>query len=193
MTLGLAPGYAGPVTRFTVYTHVDQRRQRSYIAHHPFRFLRTIGRTLSTYWTDFLHQTVAQVPLWAVPVAIVVAAFAIVAVAATVPERAAEGQAGTSRSVLGVRSRALLVGIAGATFFALMVLAYLGWNAFEAPRIDAFQGRYLLPLLPLLFLALPARRATTADGSRNVAIITVAAASPLLLTVVFIGLRSHFY
>jgi uncharacterized membrane protein len=191
VTLPLAPGYVGPLTRFSVFTHVDQRRQRSYVVHHPFRFLRAIGRTLSTYWTDLLHQVVAQVSLWTVPVAIVVVAFGIVAVSAAIPEGGPP--ASTSRSLLGTRSRALLVAIALATFFALMVLAYLGWNALEAPRIDAFQGRYLLPTIPLLLLALPARRASTAEALKAGGIVIVSVASALLLAVVWFGLRSHFY
>jgi uncharacterized membrane protein len=180
----LPPGYAGPLNRFTVYTHVDQRRQRNYVLHHPFGFLRAIGRTLSTYWTDLLHQSVAQVPLWSVPVGIVIAGFGIVAASAAIPEVG-------SRSLLGRRSRAVLIGIAIATFLSLMLLAYLGWNALESPRIEAFQGRYLLPLVPLLLVALPSPKSATAAAQRFGTFVAIA--SGLLLAVTWFGLRSHFY
>ena len=85
----------------------------------------------------------------------------------------------------------LVVHRARARFFALMLLAYLGWNAVESPRIEAFQGRYLLPLVPLLLVALPARRSATSDAQRVGTIVTIA--SGLLLAVTWFGLRSHFY
>ena len=144
----LPPGYAGPVTRFTVYTHVDQHRQRQYVLHHPWTFLHVIVRTVTHYGSDLLRETTAQLPYYTVPVAIVVAAFGLVAMATAIPE--------TARStVLGGYSRAFLIAIALTTFCALMLLAYLGWNAVGSPRVEAFQGRYLVPLIPLFLLALP--------------------------------------
>ena len=85
----------------------------------------------------------------------------------------------------------MLIAIAIATFLSLMLLAYLGWNALESPRIEAFQGRYLLPLVPLLLIALPARRSATSDAQRVGTIVAIA--SGLLLAVTWFALRSHFY
>ena len=182
----LPPGYAGPLTRFTVYTHVDQHRQERYVVDHPWQFARVIGRTLSTYGSDLLHETVAQIPLWSVPLFIVIAGFGIVAVGTAVPDD-------RSTAVLGWRSRALLVCIALGTFFALMLLAYVGWNAVGSPRVEAFQGRYLLPLVPLLLLALPTRAAPASGTRKTGAPLIVVSVSSLLLAVVWFGLRSHFY
>jgi uncharacterized membrane protein len=182
----LPPGYAGPLTRFTVFTHVDPHGQERLVLHHPRQFAQAIGHTLSSYWADMTRQTVAQVPLWTVPVIVVVVALAIVACATALPDAA-------PRPVLGWTSRGLLVGIAAAAFVALMLFAYVGWNAVGSPRIDAFQGRYLLPLLPLVLVALPMpwKRPAGAGGERLSALLALA--STLLLVTVWFGLRSHFY
>jgi uncharacterized membrane protein len=42
--------------------------------------------------------------------------------------------------------------IALGLFVAVFYLAYAGWNAVGAPRIDEFQGRYLLPVVALITL-----------------------------------------
>jgi uncharacterized membrane protein len=182
----IPPGYAGPLTKYTVYTHVDQHRQERFVLHNPVNFLSVIGRTLTKYGSDLVRETVAQVPLWSVPLFIVVAGFAIVAVGASIADTRAT-------AVLGRQSRALLLGIALATFVALMLLAYAGWNAVGSPRIEAFQGRYLIPLVPLALLALPERTAPGVNSwTRNAALI-VTVASSLLLAIVWFGLRSHFY
>ena len=84
-----------------------------------------------------------------------------------------------------------IVAIALTTFGALMLLAYLGWNAVGSPRVEAVQGRYLVPLIPLFVLALP-RRARS-DGSRRLLSMVVAVGSVLVLAVAFIGVRSRIY
>jgi uncharacterized membrane protein len=182
----LPPGYAGPIGRFTVYTHVDPHRQERLVLHHPWQFAQTIGHTLSASWTHLLRETVAQVPLWSVPALIVGAALVIVAAGTVAPDVA-------SQPVLGWRSRVLLLGIASATFVALMLLAYVGWNAVGSPRIEAFQGRYLLPVVPLLLLAVPLRWEPRGEAIRARTGVLLGSASAVLLVTVWFGLRSHFY
>lgn len=60
----------------------------------------------------------------------------------------------TPRSNMSALSRLFCLGIFCATFLLTMLALYLQWNAVGAPRIEGFQGRYLFPVLPLLFLAL---------------------------------------
>jgi uncharacterized membrane protein len=182
----LPPGYAGPLGPFTVYTHVDPRRQERLVLHHPVRFVETIVRTLSAYWTNLVRETVAQVPLWSVPAFIVVGAVVIVVAATAVPDT-------RSAPVLGWRSRLLLFGIGSATFAALMLLAYAGWNAVGSPRIEAFQGRYLLPLVPLVVVALPLPANRRGDVGQARIGALLGSVSALLLVTVWFGLRSHFY
>jgi uncharacterized membrane protein len=180
---GFAPFGIG---RFTAFTHVDPRTQERFVLHHPWFFARAIGRTISSFGPDLAREALTQVPLWRLPVLAIVVAVVIVIASRFV----ADAQPDT---ILGWRSRALLTAIGAATFFALMVLAYVGWNAVRSPRIEAFQGRYLLPLVPLVLIALPSRKAPASDSWRARVTLTVAAASALLLAFVWFGLRSHFY
>jgi uncharacterized membrane protein len=206
--------YVAPVPaygsgRFTAFSHVDPGRQEHFLLGHPWFFVRAIGRTLSSFGPDLAREALAQVPLWRLPVLAVVAAAAIVGAALFAGDGAGatdvisatqDGEAHAdatmedrSDSRLGRPARAVLSALALATFLVLMVLAYVGWNAVESPRIEAFQGRYLLPLLPVLLLALPRAAKPPRERVRNAAVLGVTAGSPLLLTFVWFGLRSHFY
>jgi hypothetical protein len=50
------------------------------------------------------------------------------------------------------------------------VLAYAGWNKYEAPRIDALDGRYFFPVLALILLVLvPALGQRWAERTRRIA------------------------
>jgi uncharacterized membrane protein len=183
----VAPHFPNPGRDpFLVFTHVDPHRQETLVLHRPWTFLQTIQRTLAFSWHDFLRDVVAQAPLVALWPWIVVAGLAILAASTALPVTA-------PLAVLRWRSRVLLLGIALATFVALMALAYVGWNAVGAPRISAFQGRYLVPIVPLLLVTLPVptRRARADDGGGVEAVL--AASSMLLLVAAWFCLRAKFY
>jgi uncharacterized membrane protein len=182
---------------FTVYTHVNPSRQERNVLHHPWSFAQTIGRTVSTYWPNLTRETLTQVPLWKVPLLAVIAAAAILGASVLLSDSRTPGAStpapGTpSAPLLGWRSRAVLLAIAATTFVALMLLAYTGWNAVGSPRVEAFQGRYLLPLVPITLIALipegSVRRLTNWPVGR-----LLAASSGLLLVFVWLGLRNYFY
>jgi uncharacterized membrane protein len=176
----------GGSDRFAVFTHVDPHRQERFIEHHPWTFMHTIQRTLSAYWHSFVHDVIAQAPLGSVPSWFIVAGVVIVLAGALLPTVA-------PRAAIRWRARAVILGLAAVTFVALLALGYSGWNAVGAPRISAFQGRYLVPLLPLVLVALPARtRALDADERGRIELL-IAAASTVLLVAVGVWLRSHFY
>lgn len=50
---------------------------------------------------------------------------------------------------------ALLLAAAVASVLLIYLAQYVSWTAVGAKRIDGFQGRYLLPLIPVVALALP--------------------------------------
>jgi uncharacterized membrane protein len=174
------------VGTYTVYTHVDPGRQEHFVLHHPWSFVRAIGRTVSSYWPDLAREALTQVPLWKLPLLAVVAAAAIV----TASEFVDDARPG---SPLGWRSRAVLGAIAAATFLALTLLAYTGWNAVGSPRIEAFQGRYLLPLLPVVIVAVAPHGWVGRISKSWPAGALLSCASTLLLAFTWLGLRSHFY
>ena len=56
---------------------------------------------------------------------------------------------------LGTRSRIAVAGLVAAAVGAIFALQYLSWSPIGSRTIDGVQGRYFLPLLPFLALALP--------------------------------------
>jgi hypothetical protein len=93
----------------------------------------------------------------------------------------------------GGRSMRLLgLGVAGGLFVSLLFLAYVGWNAVAAPRIDAFQGRYLLPVVAVLVVvATPALTARSRADER--AVRAILAGSGALALWVTVGMARFFY
>ena len=87
--------------------------------------------------------------------------------------------------------RLLGVGVSGAMFVSLMFLAYVGWNAVTAPRIDAFQGRYLLPVAAVIAIVVMPDRVAGATGERGWRVIL--GGSALLALWVAIGMTRRFY
>ena len=97
---------------------------------------------------------------------------------------------GGAASPLRGRRRALALGVAAATGLATLTLAYLGWNAVGAPRIQGVQGRYLLPFAPLALAALHAPRSKGLDGPARLAFVAFAA---LALAVSVSRVAARFY
>jgi len=60
--------------------------------------------------------------------------------------------------LLDKRFRLAAFTIAGLVWLAVMISMYLAWTANTSPTIEGVQGRYLLPVLPLLALSLRGER-----------------------------------
>jgi hypothetical protein len=84
---------------------------------------------------------------------------------------------------------------------APLFLAYVGWNALHAPRIDGYQGRYLLVVLAMVALVImpdpraassagPLARVRAKVGDRTGWLV---AWSALMLLLVEIGILWHSY
>lgn len=149
------------------YHDVDTARQTSLILHHPLWFLDVIWGTIRTHWQEFAHDMLAQTPGTVTgshgtrAVIVTVVTLVGLAIAATAVEAGRDDASDAARAI-EPRSR-LLRGTFAATAVVLLVasfaLAYTGWNAYNAWRIDAFQGRYLFPsFLIAVFAVLPRRR-----------------------------------
>jgi len=83
--------------------------------------------------------------------------------------------------------RLSLVVLFGLGMASVLTLAYLGWNPVGASYVIDVQGRYFLPLAPLLALALPAKRSL--PGALVGWAPTVVAASGLGVGIVAVVLR----
>jgi uncharacterized membrane protein len=131
-------------TKLYAYRDVDSTRQLKLIALHPRWFVGIIGHTLARYGGAIVHDVVLQSPAWHAASWMTVLEFAVL----------------TGVAVIAVDRydisfvRAIGAATAVVTTFAVFVLAYAGWNKYEAPRIDALDGRYFFPVLALILLVL---------------------------------------
>jgi uncharacterized membrane protein len=172
-----------PGTAFYAFHDVVPRDQFGYVRSHPFSFLAAIGRTLAHYPGDLVEGAFTQSPSWQPPRAMVLGAVLLVVFALVASPVPLPG---------GRPMRLLGLGVAGALFVSLLFLAYVGWNAVAAPRIDAFQGRYLLPVVAVLAVVVTpplTARSRTDEGALG----AILAGSAMLALWVAVGMARFFY
>lgn len=126
---------------------VDPAAQISCIRHDPARFAEALANEMRMRGFDYVSQTVGRLGLLDVwlPSAVVGAELLLLLLCAwsgavTIP--------GGVRIVAAIAALLAIGGIALST--------YIGWTPPCAHVIDGLQGRYLLPILPLLFLVIGA-------------------------------------
>jgi uncharacterized membrane protein len=164
----------------------DPDAQLRYLRDHPLEFFPVVVRTLTKYPGVLFPDVVAQLPRYRPPgVLVVLVVLVIVAAWIADPARLAGG------AIRVVCAGAVAVGLLVGTIF----LGWTGWNEVGAPRVDALQGRYLLPVVAVLFVAtVPtlarARRSAVQADRVGLALVGV---QTVLLVVAVGGLLAHFY
>jgi uncharacterized membrane protein len=171
--------------------NVQPPEQLAYLRGHPFAFTGAVWRMLTEHGGKIAGELTAQVSYWHTPGLIAVLVGAGVVAAVLLDTGPIPG---------GRVMRALALGLAFAGLVASLFLAYVGWNALRAPRIDGYQGRYLVVMLALAALALvpgsAARPMRTLDsvrtrvGGRTGVLV---AWSALMLLAVEVGILWHSY
>lgn len=186
------PPVFAPVPGQYAYTGVDPSEQMRFVQSHPIDFLQAVGRTVSRTWQSLVHDAVAQVPHWSIAgwIAVAIALATIASIVwCAIPRR---GGAHQTHSAGNATMRWSLLGTATVITGTIFLLAYTGWNQVGAPRIDAFQGRYLFVPIALIALAFgDTRNATdTRQHSAGVAHViapaVVGAASFVTLVAMFV-------
>jgi uncharacterized membrane protein len=169
---------------------VHPSKQIAYLRGHPFAFVRAVGRMVTDYGASIAHDLVAQTSFWRVPnVVAVLIALGLVAILVV--------DAGPLPG--GRLLRTVALSLAAAIVVVTLLLAYVGWNTLRAPRLDGFQGRYLLLVLGIVCLvASPDReRAGVKIGSLRAGNFEIApllvAWSAVMLLAVEVGLGWHSY
>ncbi len=161
------------------YHDVSPSRQQSFIVHHPQSFFAAIGRTIGARPWALVRDSVAQLPRWEAPMligAVMLAAVGLASCASPWPRATPAATVRVSGAVLAL-----------VTTIALFAVADEGWNTVGARRIDAFQGRYLLPVVAVLVVVCARGR-----GSRWTAPAAFAATAVASLgSAVF--LTAHYY
>jgi uncharacterized membrane protein len=131
-------------TKLYAYRGVDSSRQLRLVALHPRWFVGIIGHTLARYGGEMTRDVVLQSPAWHAPLLMTVLELAVlIGVVVVTVDRCDISRV----RVIGAVTAVL-------TAYAVFVLAYAGWNKYEAPRIDALDGRYFFPVLALVLLVL---------------------------------------
>jgi uncharacterized membrane protein len=183
----LAPNFLPPrfgTERNYANNNVQPSAQTSYLRSHPFAFVRAVGRMITDHGVSIAHDVVAQTSFWRVPG--VIAVLIALGVLAIVVIDAAPLAGGNPM-------RAVALGLAAFTTVVSLVLAYIGWNSLRAPRIDGFQGRYLLLVFALIALVIRPDGKGPPRFDVQRAGLWLAGWSAVLLLAVEIGLAWHSY
>jgi hypothetical protein len=124
---------------------VDEHAQVMFIEHHPLRALATIARDVGEHAWVYTHQMIGVLGWLTIPLprTLVVAIIALlVVVAATAGPRLTRAQ----------RIAALVIAIA--SIVTVELSEYISWTAVGANVVEGVQGRYFLPILPLLLIGM---------------------------------------
>jgi len=147
----------------------DPVAQLNVIASDPLAYLRVLADSVASLTGDWYRTFVGVLGPLAVtlPAALYWAyagAFALAALCDGPPPDA-----------LTARRSALCLAVFAISVVATLTLGYVGWNQVGAPLVRGVQGRYFIPAMPVLFLALPPWRRELPAAARN-ALVAVAAA-----------------
>jgi uncharacterized membrane protein len=171
LQLGRRPGAwlgaaaaTGTALAFTVWTArtygrtlvagfgIDQDRQILGILVHPLRFLAMLGSHYAHFAPRYAAQVAGRQLGWLdVMVPVAWPAAYLLALAAVVL------LAGNPRVVVQVRQRLLFVAILVGVLVVVAASQYVVWTPVGADDVRGLQGRYFLPVAPLLVLALHRR------------------------------------
>lgn len=130
----------------------DPRAQLALVIDAPLDFLQRAAATFATQAGIYLRTLVGTLGRLDVQLPeVVYIAYPVLLVAAVSTDP-------RDPPALGAPRRLALLALFGLTSLTVLTLAYLGWNPVGARWIHGVQGRYFLPAMPLLLVALPAFR-----------------------------------
>jgi uncharacterized membrane protein len=143
---------------------VDPVRQLQFVVSHPFHFFQMISAGLTEWGLQYWHQAVGVLGWLDFPVRGWILLGVTMSLLATVSSSDVEGL----RLTMAFRAFSLVLAATGLLLTAL--IAYLAWNTVRASQIEGWQGRYAIPLLPLLAVALANKWASRARWIRDCAV-----------------------
>jgi uncharacterized membrane protein len=121
--------------------------QSLFVFTHPVNFLIVIGRTFARAGWSFPRDLLGRLSLYQLSSILIACSAIIIAGSALVADY------NDDRKHLGRALRAWLAAVTVGIALTLFFIAYTNWNSYRAPIVEAFNARYLLPLLPPLALA----------------------------------------
>ncbi len=127
---------------------VDPVAQFHFIVSHPWAFLQSIGATLQQDGYEDWRQMIGVFGWLNLPAP----AWVLVGVSLSLVVTICSSESRLLRLTTSLRLAWFGLGAAGLVLTAAVV--YLAWNSVGAPKIEGWQGRYAIPILPFLATAL---------------------------------------
>jgi uncharacterized membrane protein len=165
------------------FKNIHAGEQLHFVLTHPWSFAAVVARTT---WDHIQRPLDLFGPRFLFPTAILIVAVLIFGAAALSPLRAADPQLPRSlRIVLLIMSAVVVLGVMG--------IEYTNVNALRAPRIDALNHRYWLPLVPWALMAILPNRFRWGDDRLRRYRAALVIVSFVFLAVVMVGYSHRVY
>lgn len=168
--------------------HVDVGEQVANIIHRPIDLIYAYFISIfSNYGSGTLLGVVGSfgwidypLPIWMISIGLFLIVFSLIY--ASKEEFA--------KRIAGIRERRWMLAVFVASVLFLMLVLYVTWTPVGLRRVDGFQGRYLIPLIPLLIPVLQSRKFAFKDGDGLRANIIVLGSSLMLsFSILFLAMR----
>ncbi len=122
--------------------------QLQFVLYHPLHFFQILAASLFEFGYEFWRQLIGVLGWLNLPLPTWILVGVSVCLVVTI------SSSETKALRLTAPIRVGFIALGGLALLLTAVLIYLAWNAVGAPRIEGWQGRYAIPLLPLLACAL---------------------------------------
>ena len=137
---------------------VDTPAQIVYILTQPWKYLGVLGSTFAMKIVDWMGTMVGAkmcilnvyTSLTLVVIYLVYLIFEMIIAA-------------NEHNFLSKKYKLLQIGMFLLVFLITLTSLYVQWTAYKNPQIEGFQGRYFIPILPLLMCGLKAKKLTVSD------------------------------
>jgi len=130
-----------------LFSTVNMNEQMQYVLHHPFSFAKVLLHTFSKNFPDLIEQYIGrlgwldtQLPSFAIVLGILLIILSFT------------HKDGNNVKRLSVNNRFLLVGVSVATLIMIFLSQYLVWTPVGGNEIFGLQGRYFIPVFPLILI-----------------------------------------
>jgi uncharacterized membrane protein len=126
------------------FVEVDPARQLHFVVSHPLHFFYLIGASVREFGYEFWRQVIGVFGWLNLPLP----NWILIGVTLSLLVTICTSHARQLRFTWALRLA--LLTLAAGTLILTAVVVYLAWNSVGAPRIEGWQGRYAIPILPVL-------------------------------------------
>lgn len=166
------------------FVQIQPNAQLLFVLTHPISFLGLIGSEIFQSGLGYWRETVGIFGWLDIPLPLWLVAGVTVALCVTICATDTERLRLTGRLRLGL----FILGASG--LILTLLLVYLGWNSLKATHIEGWQGRYSLPFLPAMALAISCGWLSKRQWIARCAVGFVVAAN--LFSIIYIARVTYF-